>query len=286
MNYGVTVGVGHVLLTWIVKHAAWIHNRYQLHSDGRTSYERRWGNNYNKPICEFGETVNFQYATRPSKTTSNWSTGIWLGRRTKSDEHYVATKDDVFRTRTIRRLNRSDRYNKELLDAVVSTPWATKGVGRQPTEDFVLQGTTSKSDTDTKDSDQPEGSTKDTGQPSGEENQSTMEADGRARTPDACVSSETTSSSSSSSSSTTGEQTPTMDHTCNAETALAIPLTIPEKRSGSELQSEGQVAKKTRTVMHTTIAPVTQVVTKRGTSVTIDCNEEPELRLSDPLLSD
>ena len=105
-NYRVTVGVGHVLLTWIVKHAAWIHNRYQLHADGRTSYERRWGNNYNKPICEFGETVNFQYSTRTSKTISNWSTGIWLGRCTNSDEHYVATKDDVYRTRPIRRLNR------------------------------------------------------------------------------------------------------------------------------------------------------------------------------------
>ena len=49
LNYGVIDGVGHPLLTWIVKHAAWIHNRYQLHTDGRTSYERRWGNNYNIP---------------------------------------------------------------------------------------------------------------------------------------------------------------------------------------------------------------------------------------------
>ena len=123
-----------------MKHAAWVHNRYQLHADGRTSYERRWGNSYNRPICEFGETVDFQYATRTSKTMSNWSTGIWLGRCTNSDEHYVATSEDVYRTRTIRRLNKSDRYKKELLDAMVSTPWATKGVGKQPTDDFVLLG--------------------------------------------------------------------------------------------------------------------------------------------------
>ena len=90
-----------------------------------------------------------------------------------------------------------------------------------------------------------------------------MEAGDRASASGACVSSETTSSSSSSSSSVTGEQTPSMDQTRNADTALAVPLTIPEKRSGSELQSEGQVAKKTRTVLHTTITPVTQVVTKK-----------------------
>ena len=74
--------------------------------------------------------MNFQYATRANKTMSNWSTGIWLGRCTNSDEHCVATSEDVFRTRTIRRLNKSDRYNKELLESMVSTPWATKGSGK------------------------------------------------------------------------------------------------------------------------------------------------------------
>ena len=50
-NYKVKVGVGHPLLTWIMKRVAWIHNRYQLHTDGKTSYERRWGNKYNKPYA-------------------------------------------------------------------------------------------------------------------------------------------------------------------------------------------------------------------------------------------
>ena len=140
MNYGLAVGVGHPLLIWIVKHAAWIHNWYQLHTDGRTSYERRWGNNYNHHICEFSETVNFQYATRAQKTTSNWSQGIWLGRGPQSDEHYIADGKEVYRSRTIRRLNRSDRYNKALLEKVVATPWATTGVGKQPTPEWVLKG--------------------------------------------------------------------------------------------------------------------------------------------------
>ena len=64
----------------------------------------------------------------------------WLGRSSQSDEHYIADGEDIFRARTIRRLNRSDRYEKELLEKVVATPWATKGVGKQPTPDFVLRG--------------------------------------------------------------------------------------------------------------------------------------------------
>ena len=38
--------------------------------------------------------------------------------------------------------------------------------------------------------------------------------------------------------------------------------------------------------MHTTITPVTRVVTKKGSCVNVECNEEKELCLSDPLLSD
>ena len=138
VSYDITVGATSPLMSCIVKHASWLHNRYQLHTDGKTSYERRWGNNYTKPICEFGETVLFQYALRASKVESNWDYGIWLGRCTQSDEHYVATGKDVYRTRTIRRLPKTERYHKELINKVLSTPWATKGIGKQPTDNFVL----------------------------------------------------------------------------------------------------------------------------------------------------
>ena len=138
-NYGVQVQVDSALMTWTVKHAAWLHNRYQLHTDGKTSYSRRWNHDYIKPICEFAETVLFHYAEPlDNKTTPKWTEGIWLGRCTQSDEHFVGTKDNVFRTRTIRRLPKSDRYKKELLEGLQATPWSTRGVGRAPTDDFVL----------------------------------------------------------------------------------------------------------------------------------------------------
>ena len=57
------------------------------------------GQTTKKPICEFGETVLFQYAHKTNKTTIDWNYGIWLGKCTQSDEHYVATGDDVYRTR-------------------------------------------------------------------------------------------------------------------------------------------------------------------------------------------
>ena len=88
------------LMTWMVKHASWLHNRYQLHTDGKTSYERRWMEPYTKHICEFGETVLFNYSAGvPDKTTASWDYVIWLGRCTQSDEHFVATKQNVHHQR-------------------------------------------------------------------------------------------------------------------------------------------------------------------------------------------
>ena len=82
--------------------------------------------------------MSFNDAQRLDKTTNDWEYGIWLGRCTQSDEHYVATKDNVYRTRAIQRIPRPERYNTELLKTMEATPWATRGVGKQPTTDFVL----------------------------------------------------------------------------------------------------------------------------------------------------
>ena len=79
-------------LVFRVKHSSRLHNRYQLHSDGKTSYERRWGNHYSRAICEFAETVLFRYASGPpSKAATSWEYGNWFGKCSQSGEHFIAT---------------------------------------------------------------------------------------------------------------------------------------------------------------------------------------------------
>ena len=112
-NYSMDIDVTTPLMCWIVKHASWVQNRYQLHDDGKSSYERRWGTAYYKPNCEFAECVLFQYATTDwPKTSIAWYYGIWLGRCAQSDEHFIGTPTGVYRTRTVRRQPNSDRYRK------------------------------------------------------------------------------------------------------------------------------------------------------------------------------
>ena len=50
-------------MPWMVKHAAYLLNRYAVHSDGDASYYRRWSKEHKTPICEFGETVLYMPPT-------------------------------------------------------------------------------------------------------------------------------------------------------------------------------------------------------------------------------
>ena len=62
----------HPLMPWMIRRAAWLINRYLVHSDGLTSYQRRWERDYKHAICEFGETVLYSQR-RLSTTQSNLS---------------------------------------------------------------------------------------------------------------------------------------------------------------------------------------------------------------------
>ena len=81
-NYSMTMSTKHCLLPWIVRHAAWTVNRYVIHSDGYTSFECRWGRNYERAICEFGETLLYlppQHKKLP-KADLRMQKCIWLGK--------------------------------------------------------------------------------------------------------------------------------------------------------------------------------------------------------------
>ena len=88
---------------------------------------------------EFGETVLFLCSAGDSdETTTSWGYGVWLGRRTQPDEHFVGTEDNVCRTRSVRRPPEESEHDLKLLETVGSTPWATRRIGEPPTSDIVL----------------------------------------------------------------------------------------------------------------------------------------------------
>ena len=112
-RYGVEVSVTDTLFPWLVRHAQWLVNRYLQNAEGTTAFERRWGRKYNGLLCRFGEAVHFRKRNQ-HKGQVAWFSGIWLGRDTESDQHFVADADGVYKTRSVKRFPPSRQTDLEL----------------------------------------------------------------------------------------------------------------------------------------------------------------------------
>ena len=124
-SYNLTLSVQHPIMPWIVRHAAWLLNRYAMHNDGQTSYQRRWQKDHKAPLCEMAETVQYMIPTTKAqpKMEPRFFKGIWLGRDTMTGESIVGIPGKVIRARTIRRQIMPDKYDKQLLDTINVYPW-------------------------------------------------------------------------------------------------------------------------------------------------------------------
>ena len=83
-NYSMTMSTKRCLLPWIVRHAAWTANRYVIHSDGYTSFERRWGRSYKQSVCEFDETLITLSSTATQETSKSRPTDAEMHLARKS----------------------------------------------------------------------------------------------------------------------------------------------------------------------------------------------------------
>jgi hypothetical protein len=74
---------------WAIRHSACMHNRYQKHGNGPTSYELLKGVVYTSQVTVLGETVLYKslLGTGRSKLEARWDKGIWLGRAELDDTH-------------------------------------------------------------------------------------------------------------------------------------------------------------------------------------------------------
>ena len=126
-NYGAHLTSKHPIMPWLVKHAACLLNRYAVHADGNTSYYRRWNKEHKTPICEFGETVLYMLPTakhRP-KMEARFFQAIWLGKDTSTNENILGISNHIVKARTIRRQTKPEKYNKQMMDVINSTPMTT-----------------------------------------------------------------------------------------------------------------------------------------------------------------
>ena len=132
-RYGCRLNSTMTMWPWLVRHAAWSHNRFHVKINYRTPYEELFQCRYQHEVVPFGETLLFMEpmpqhrrkrgGQRHQKMDAVMNRGIWLGRAEESDEHLVATLAGVYRCRTIRRLLPDQRSDKELLVGLKGVPW-------------------------------------------------------------------------------------------------------------------------------------------------------------------
>ena len=114
----------HPLTQWMMVWAADSLNRYKVHANGRTSYEIITGHRCNMQVFGIAEVVMWKMLldkNKRHKMDSDWERGIYLGVNGRTTEHLVATRDGIFKCRTIRKVPKENMYDKESIEYIKVT---------------------------------------------------------------------------------------------------------------------------------------------------------------------
>ena len=94
------------------------------------------GRPLNGKLVPLGEYVHFKVAAKDreavGKLGPRWREGVWLGVRSDCGEVYVGARSGVVLTRSVRRREPSQRWNRQALDGARGTPWDTSNLADRP----------------------------------------------------------------------------------------------------------------------------------------------------------
>ena len=126
------------IVTWIIRHAPFVLNRYRIGKDGHTAWRRLTGKDWNGSVAEFGEQVLGKLALKKPGTGSKDGSkknkgkrkladrsvqGTWLGIYPRTREHIIElASGKAIRVRTIHRLVEEKRWCSDAIFNVRSKP--------------------------------------------------------------------------------------------------------------------------------------------------------------------
>ena len=82
VSLGAKIRTGSSMMSWLVAFASEVLSKYNVHANGRTTYEMTTGQHCKHPVCGFGSKVNFEmvtYKARKNKMDTEWGVGCFLG---------------------------------------------------------------------------------------------------------------------------------------------------------------------------------------------------------------
>ena len=108
---GATLGLDSSFLKWLVRHAAWTLATFHVGSDGMTVHQPCQRQTSQSTDCSENLFVN-------------WLDGCGLGFNTRTGEHIVSNNAAVVQCRSIRRRNKDERWNCDVLLGILGNPWS------------------------------------------------------------------------------------------------------------------------------------------------------------------
>ena len=143
--YGIKVDPSMTIWPWLVRHAAWLIERFLVRANGATSYEDCYGVSYRGTLIKFGETAIFRHQMSPGgkaaggrvikKADNRFEKGIFVGKRYDNNEMLFATKTGVYGSRTVKALPASQKSDLSMLKDMLGVPWEMQNQvrpGRRP----------------------------------------------------------------------------------------------------------------------------------------------------------
>jgi hypothetical protein len=125
-KWSVKLNSKHAVIPWIMEHAAFLLNRFEVGHDGRTAQERCKGKPAKVAGVQFGEAVLWRrkpIGNALGKLTLLWEDGIFLGTKGRTGEHIIGDKRGVWKTRTLQRKPGSERWLHTNAEFITGVPW-------------------------------------------------------------------------------------------------------------------------------------------------------------------
>ncbi|CAE7252941.1 unnamed protein product, partial [Symbiodinium necroappetens] len=119
-----------IKLSWIMAHAAFLHNRFFTTCKGLPPYEVVHGRRYRGQLVQFGECC-VGFCPTKYKGDLQWRKGVWAGINEKNGSHILLSDTGAFETRSLRRLPEEGQWVAEQIVTAKGLPWDYGGSARR-----------------------------------------------------------------------------------------------------------------------------------------------------------
>ena len=126
----VAIGGQLAIFSWLLRHAAFLHNRFFVTNKTLPPIEIVFARRYQGRLLVFGEACLFHRPTK-YKGDVQWRKGIWVGTNDRNNCHVLLTEDGAFESRSIRRLPAESQWDPERVVNAKGLPWCYAGHQRR-----------------------------------------------------------------------------------------------------------------------------------------------------------